>query len=417
MSGVERKKKMKSMKQKIKRSSSASRVESGTSNKRGGDSGGTRTPPARLSPRSPEKTSRESSQEFDNQRKVIIAEKVAELKRIRDLAKAYAEGGMDGGSVQRPTASIQPSEIAVIQEKFKRSRSKLEEKRFDKPEFIVDDKGVLRVEVPLEKTRKQRVVENEILRATNVSRYDNTSPNQLDSVPKFPTCISRHTEDTATLYDNKSRSHTPPTQYRGGGGGDKTLAHQVNDDIEALVCAINSSSHFWDRDVDEANNVLLDNAVANNCGDELTEVDSQLTELDAHLYVHVSNDSHSQCESPNDGLVCYAHVLECNEHADLHEAHSQSFVGSMHDDEIKLYLKPAILAVSPQSLSRASTSFQSLVSDITRPDLYSDSTLSLSNISIQSSLTSDTRNLLDIELYERGERSVCVSWYLTDDRT
>ncbi|XP_067943738.1 uncharacterized protein [Watersipora subatra] len=200
LSEVERKKKLKHMKHKIKRSASASKVEAAKkSSHQPADTGGARSPPPRLEEHKP------TVELTEEQRKELISKKVAELKRIRDLARAYAEGNLsvrqpildarDPPKKERrqpvteiiepmsrdvPMATVQP-EMQAPKRSGKKSK-KQTEKRFVVPAFVEEG----RTNQATNQDSKQSRDERDDLRSTNLSRYDNASPIDFEQLPKFP---------------------------------------------------------------------------------------------------------------------------------------------------------------------------------------------------------------------------------------
>jgi len=113
MSEVQRKKKLKKMRQKIKRSSSASEADFADKSTPTGENQSnqkSKTPPPRHEPPSPFSSRDSSVDSVDDQRKKMIAEKIQELKRIRDLARAYAEGTPVSESPVRSTKPSAPAD-------------------------------------------------------------------------------------------------------------------------------------------------------------------------------------------------------------------------------------------------------------------------------------------------------------------
>ena len=357
MSEVERKKKMKSMKQKVKRSASASRVEDMKSTSPTLSPSTQRklrpkTPPARPS------FSRGSSEEsVDLKRKQLIAEKVAELKRIRDLAKAYADGeqpGPDscesssppckaampnnnsapkqphddcyvakpvptvavlpshsslGGELTRPQSQFTTKSVSPNPQRKQRSSQKAPD-RFAVPNFEQD-----------ERTSRQQHYDG--LRQMNVSRYDNDSFDEPEILPKFPVPKSMRSS-TGSTYSNV------PNEKKGYPADPS----KVNDDVQQVVCAINSRYNFWNRNVDAVevqcsmgSGVSTANATNNFTRECSISKRASLPSVDNYRYSlsdeeRASVDNNDIIESDEEWpeeLVCYSHVLSLHEHASLHE--------------------------------------------------------------------------------------------------
>lgn len=359
MSEVERKKKMRSMKQKVKRSASASRIEDIKSTTPPVSPNTQRklrpkTPPGRLSGGS--SLSRGSSEEsVDLKRKQLISDKVAELKRIRDLAKAYAEGEppvneslVSGGPNQsvisnqadydianpHPTIVVQPSNTKsnkmVSQQPLIRNAKTQSPKPVKKQPS--PQKGGDRFALPdfnrPEGTTRQHQYDG--LRQMNVSRYDNDSCDELETLPKFP--VPQSVRDSSSIYSNV------PTRSNRSAADSK-----VNEDIKDVISAINSSNNFWNRNVDAVEVLSPGNCVTSaNATNSLTRECAatilQPQSVNAHCYnssnegSDVSDDIiEADVDMPED-YVCYSHVLSLPEHASLHEVVSHCSY-DLHGDE------------------------------------------------------------------------------------
>ena len=442
MSEVERKKKLKQMKQKIKRSASASKVEHIKPAADPVVTPNRRSPPARLETGQSKETGL-----AEEQRKLLISKKVEELKRIRDLARAYAEGELDvvtGRPSQQssskkkkrstdsafdvpkkdrrvpvvetiepanreiPMAAVQPSAPHKITSTTPRKQTAQlpvqSTDRFALPTFADTRKSKQSAGKHGKETQRQKNIEQQ--RNTNVSRYDNASPSDSDQLPKFPVLSQ---SDVSTLYDKQELQD----QRKDGAAS----TSKVNSDIEALLAAITSSLNFWSRNLDDAsqlavesvslsNNSLLIDSGVTNADDEVASVHvdekDQLVEPTNQFTGHTNG-------LPVNGLAIsgvdtfYSRSVHRPQHASLHEvvfecshdSHENSF-------DTRCLADGSCLTSSPPN----SQEFK-VITDIDGNSGLSDSSLSLSNLSRNSSvfgyLTSDSSSVRELFEYEPVE--------------
>lgn len=308
-SEVQRKKKMKSMKQKVKRSASASRVEDIMSPAM--TSGNSYPGVPALS------QSRESSEEsIDEARKMIILQKVEELKRIRDLAKAYADGEffeipcnptheqlvmptLDNSSYQRaemlqPEKTQAPSRTPPAPVSPAASRRKpvaMEETVVPSQNashlVLPQPKSIDQAAVPRQKKSKRRSKTDPMVVPGNSDRYAhpnlsaqnqerpaqssrskqkkpsraqvyNSYPTNDEELPKFPVLVAS-ANSSGTLYDNmrgqESYDSMGNSVIKSSHDSSRPIGHpdqqlgKVNVALGDLVHKLNCGTAFWNRDV------------------------------------------------------------------------------------------------------------------------------------------------------------------------